>query len=108
MNRPGVRGCPSYGQPSLSGCSSCLPFASSFHIILLPGGLFYRPDLLRIEPGDCAVWTNDPDVWWAESIIQATWTTVLVVLNFWATSLVVQAVWTTYLVFLAAWTTEWF
>ena len=52
MSQPGVRGCPSYGRPSLSGCSSCLPFASSFHVILLPGGLFYRSDLSTVELGD--------------------------------------------------------
>ena len=95
MNRFGVRCCPSYRQPSLLGCSSCLLFASSFHVILLLGRLFYRPDLLMIEPGDWVVWTNGPVVWWTESVVQAAWTTVHVVLTFWAAGLVVQAVWTT-------------
>ena len=89
VNRPGVRGCPSCGQPSLSGCSSCLPFAFLFHVILLPGGLFYRLDLLMIELGDWVVWTNGPVVWWTETIVQAAWTTVHVVLIFWAAGLVV-------------------
>jgi hypothetical protein len=98
VNRPNVRGCPSCGQPSLSGCSSCLSFASSFHIVLLPGRLFYRPDLLKIEPIDWVVWTSGLVAWLIYLIVQAAWMTVLVVL----------AVWTIDLVVLAAWTTKWF
>jgi hypothetical protein len=94
VNRPDVRGCPSYGHPSLSGCSSCLPFASSFRVILLPCVLFYHSDLLRIEPGDWVVWTNGPVVWQTEPIVQAVWMTDLVVLAAWTTDLVVLAAWT--------------
>uniref|UniRef100_A0A2N9GDS9 Uncharacterized protein n=1 Tax=Fagus sylvatica TaxID=28930 RepID=A0A2N9GDS9_FAGSY len=39
VNQPDARGCPSCGQLSLSGCSSCLPFVSSSLVILSPGCL---------------------------------------------------------------------
>ena len=87
-NQFDVRGCPSCEQLLLSGYSSCLPFVSLFHVVPLLGGLFYRSDLLRIEPGDLVVWMNgpvDPDVWLIDLVVQAVWTTDLVVLAIWMT-----------------------
>ena len=63
MNQPNAQGCPSCGQPSLSGYSSCLPSVSSFRGVLLLDERFCHLALWMIRLNDRFVWTTKPNNW---------------------------------------------